>query len=47
MWNDTVRYDPDAEDAEELIVKDEKISKDKDEDEDEEVTENKGKTINK
>lgn len=44
MWNDTVRYDPDAEDAEELIVKDEKISKDKDEDEDEEVTENKVET---
>jgi len=42
MWNDTLRYDPDAEDADEYIVKDEKISKVNDEEDEEELPENKG-----
>ncbi|ORX48154.1 hypothetical protein BCR36DRAFT_355054 [Piromyces finnis] len=43
MWNDTLRYDPDAEDAEEYLVKDEKTSK-VEEEEEEEVPENKVET---
>ncbi|OUM63328.1 hypothetical protein PIROE2DRAFT_10170 [Piromyces sp. E2] len=44
MWNDTLRYDPDAEDAEEYLVKDEKNSKVDEEEEEEEVPENKVET---
>jgi len=41
MWNDTLRYDPDAENADEFIVKDDKESKEEEEEE-EELPENKG-----
>ncbi|KAL6597683.1 hypothetical protein LY90DRAFT_672972 [Neocallimastix californiae] len=43
MWNDTLRYDPDAENADEFIVKDDKESKEEEEEE-EELPENKVET---